>query len=273
MMMKKICIVFLFSLFFCLALALPTLAVDTDILSFVSPETLSVQLVDGYDYYTIQFNSGLGWDNIRSFFNTDIQGSYYSFDLYNTVAGSYRVFVEDSSGENGSAFYSNSVQYTPAYFWLSYNSSTERLEWNAVPNVLRYNVQYLNGTTWVNYNMVPKEFTWFGVPSDLAGKTVRIAALSNAGFYSYSNVIIAGFDVSWHTMDPDVTDLLPSPETDPGYTITVYPDVEYDPMDVRQFNELLTSGIYYSKLRPYVFIAFGMLAIFLVFSFVVFRMH
>lgn len=258
-------------------LCLTSSATNTLEIYWIDDNHIGIPYDPFFDNYTVWYSLDYGgeWYVLTRFSNDDFdlaRQDYYSVLV--PLQGWRTYYVSAENATNPADLYqSNVLEAAQALFSL--RSADYFLEWDNVPNVAAYEVQYISGSgaIWTTYHVLSRAETYFAPPSNLAGLRFRIRARLFDGSYWFSNTVIwnYGGDV---TYDIGVVTSNPFPViTEPDWTITVYPEQTVTQGDIIKANQILTAGIYNSKLWPYVSLAFGFLASFAMVGYFAFRMH
>lgn len=222
-------------------------------------------------------DDGATWSQLVFFMQSDFdlaRQDYYPVRVLAAVTAQYRVVAEYYT--NPDALYtSNILIRSDALFVLVADDTL--LTWDNVPDAVTYEVQYLNEssrwTTLVSFN---RTTNYYSPDPSYSNNRFRIRVSLSNGNKWYSNTVTwlylgvspESFDISAALTQP-----MPDISGGPGWTITEYPVPNLNPNEVIKSNQVLASGIYNSKLGPYIMIAFGLMGGFAVVGYFVFRMH
>lgn len=245
---------------------------------WLDDNTIAVPYDSTLNNYWVWYSldEGATWSQLVFFMQSDFdlaRRDYYPVSVLDSVSAQYRVVAEYYT--NPDALYtSNILTFSDALFTLSVGDVL--LDWDNVPNVVTYEVQYLNSSSrWTTLASFNRTTTSYAPDPSYSNIRFRIRATLANGNKWYSNTVTwiylgvspESFDISGALTSP-----LPA-FTEPGWTITEYPAITFSPNQYSKATQVLGSGIYNSKLGPYVMIAFGFMTSFAIVGYLAFRMH
>lgn len=252
---------------------------DTFEIYWLDDNTIAVPYDSTLNNYWVWYSldDGATWDQLVFFMQSDFdlaRRDYYPVSVLSSVTAQYKVVAEYYNAPED-LYTSNILTYSDALFLLSVDDVS--LTWSNVPNVVTYDVQYLNSSSrWTTLSSFNRTINIYFPASSFSNIRFRIRATLANGSVWYSNTVTWLYlGVSPETFDISAALTTPIPDisASDGWTITVYPDRQLNPNDVVKSNQVLTSGIYNSKLGPYVLMAFGLMGGFAIIGYLAFRMH